>query len=131
MSSVDSATRFLRGRARAQREIVTPEGVTLSVELAEYGERATAFILDLFFWLFGSILVLLTVLVLAKWGVSMVFAISLMLFLTFIIRDCYFIYFELSWRGMTPGKRIVGIRVIDGSPAEAGEIASRFLAKWK
>lgn len=26
---------------------------------------------------------------------------------------------------------VVGIRVIDGSPAEAAEIASRFLAKWK
>jgi uncharacterized RDD family membrane protein YckC len=127
MSSVQSATRFLRGRARAQREIVTPEGVTLSVELAEYGERATAFMLDVFFWLCGTILVVLTFLVLARWGVSMVFALSLLLFLTFVVRDCYFIYFELSWRGMTPGKRIVGIRVIDrhGGPLMPSAIVAR------
>lgn len=127
MSSVQSATRFPRGRARAQREIVTPEGVTLSVELAEYGERATAFMLDVFFWLCGTILVVLTFLVLARWGVSMVFAVSLLLFLTFVVRDCYFIYFELSWRGMTPGKRIVGIRVIDrhGGPLMPSAIVAR------
>ena len=127
MSSMQSATGFLRGRARAQREIVTPEGVTLSVELAEYGERATAFMLDVFFWLCGTILVVLTFLVLARWGVSMVFAVSLLLFLTFVVRDCYFIYFELSWRGMTPGKRIVGIRVIDrhGGPLMPSAIVAR------
>ena len=37
-----------------------------------------------------------------------IFAVSILMFISFIIRNFYFIHFELSWRGMTPGKRIVG-----------------------
>jgi len=127
MSSVDAATRVLRGRARATREIVTPEGVTLSVELAEHGERATAFMIDLFFWFCGSLLLFLTFMVLVVRGWVSIFAVSILLFISFIIRNFYFIHFELAWRGMTPGKRIVGIRVIDrhGGPLLPSAIVAR------
>jgi uncharacterized RDD family membrane protein YckC len=127
MSSVDIATRLLRGRTRATREIVTPEGVTLSVELAEYGERATAFMIDLFFWFCASFLLFLTFMVLAVQGWSSIYAASILLFIAFIIRNFYFMHFELAWRGMTPGKRIVGIRVIDraGGPLLPSAIVAR------
>ena len=127
MSSVDAATRVLRGRARATREIVTPEGVTLSVELAQHGERATAFMIDLFFWFCGSLLLFLTFMVLVVRGWVSIFAVSILLFISFIIRNFYFIHFELAWRGMTPGKRIVGIRVIDrhGGPLLPSAIVAR------
>jgi len=127
MSSVEAATRLLRGHTRQTREIVTPEGVTLTVELAEYGERATAFVIDVFFWFCGSVLVFLTFLLAILQGWGGILAVSLLLFISFIIRNCYFIYFELSWRGMTPGKHIVGIRVIDrqGGPLLPSAIVAR------
>ena len=127
MSSVEAATRLLRGNARATREIVTPEGVTLTVELAEYGERATAFMIDLFFWFCGSLLLFLTFMILVLRGWVSIFAVSILLFISFIIRNFYFIHFELAWRGMTPGKRIVGIRVIDrqGGPLLPSAIVAR------
>jgi uncharacterized RDD family membrane protein YckC len=40
-------------------------------------------------------------------------ALSIVLFIGFVVRNLYFIHFELAWRGATPGKRIVGLRVID------------------
>ena len=127
MSSVDIATRLLRGRTRATREIVTPEGVTLSVELAERGERATAFMIDLFFWFCASLLLFLTFILLAVQGWASIYAASILLFIAFIIRNFYFMHFELAWRGMTPGKRIVGIRVIDraGGPLLPSAIVAR------
>ena len=132
VSSVEAATRLLRGHARATREIVTPEGVTLTVELAEHGERATAFMIDLFFWFCASVLVVLTAVILAARGwVNFVLALSIMMFVSFVIRNFYFIHFELAWRGMTPGKRIVGIRVIDrhGGPLLPSAIVARNFAR--
>jgi uncharacterized RDD family membrane protein YckC len=127
MSSVDIATRLRRGRTRATREIITPEGVTLSVELADYSERATAFLIDLFFWFCASLLLFLTFIFMAVQGWASIFAASILLFIAFIIRNFYFIHFELAWRGMTPGKRIVGIRVIDreGGPLLPSAIVAR------
>ena len=46
----DRTSDFLEGARRERRQIVTPEGVSLSVELADYGERLVAFVLDLFVW---------------------------------------------------------------------------------
>ena len=127
MSSADLATRLLRGRSRATREIVTPEGVTLSVELADFGERATAFLIDVFFWFCASLLLFFTFVMLAVQGLGSVYAASILLFIALIIRNFYFVHFELAWRGMTPGKRIVGIRVIDreGGPLLPSAIVAR------
>ena len=57
MTSTDLSTQFLRPNLRAQRQIVTPEGVPLSVELASLSERAVAFVIDLAIWLLASIAV--------------------------------------------------------------------------
>jgi uncharacterized RDD family membrane protein YckC len=131
VSSVDAVTRLLRRRARATRDIVTPEGVTLNVELAEHGERATAFVIDLFFWLCGSLLLFLTFALMAARGWIGIIGVSIFLFVAFIIRNLYFIHFELAWRGLTPGKRIVGIRVIDrrGGPLLPSAIIARNLTR--
>jgi uncharacterized RDD family membrane protein YckC len=40
-------------------------------------------------------------------------AASLTLFAAFLVRNLYFIHFELTTQGSTPGKRIVGLKVID------------------
>ena len=48
-------------------------------------------------------------------------AVTLILFIAFIVRNFYSIYFELAWQGATPGKWINGLRVIDrrGGPLRA------------
>ena len=38
---------------------------------------------------------------------------SAALLLSFALRSFYFIFFELRWQGATPGKRALGLRVID------------------
>jgi uncharacterized RDD family membrane protein YckC len=40
-------------------------------------------------------------------------AYSVATFLSFIIFNLYFIYFELAWRGRTPGKALVGLLVVN------------------
>ena len=50
----ERTTEFLEGTRRERRQIITPEGVPVTVELADYGERLIAFILDLFVWLLAD-----------------------------------------------------------------------------
>ncbi|HYD05427.1 MAG TPA: RDD family protein, partial [Reyranella sp.] len=97
--------------ARRQRAIVTPEGVPLVVELADRGSRAAAFILDLvliiLMMVVGGVALVFTATVLEIWA----FVIAILGF--FLLRIFYFPITELAWRGATPGKRILGLRVID------------------
>ena len=127
MTSVDVASRFLRGGNRAKRDIITPEGVPLSVELADLGERATAFVIDLFIWFCAALVVFFALGTMAIHGLSGVIALSVMLFIAFLVRNLYFIYFELAWRGATPGKRVVGLRVMDRGDEEQEDGADRDL----
>jgi uncharacterized RDD family membrane protein YckC len=101
---------------RRLREIVTPEGVALSIELAQLGERAAAFLIDLLL-LVTAILIPALILVLLVMLTGMPFSggllMALFLLMSFAVRSFYFIYFELRWHGTTPGKRALKIRVID------------------
>jgi uncharacterized RDD family membrane protein YckC len=129
------ASLFLEGPGRRFREIVTPEGVPIPVELASYGERAAAFLLDLFFWLVASIvLVILLVALLSALpldGATGIIVISVLAFTSFFIRNLYFIHFELAWQGATPGKRLLGLRVVDraGGPLLPGAVIARNLTR--
>jgi uncharacterized RDD family membrane protein YckC len=124
-------------RAGRRRDIVTPEGVTLPFELADLGDRATAFAIDLFFWLLATVGVYLIVVValvgtiLVKSGVGYAAALAIILLTAFLVRNLYFIHFELAWQGATPGKRIVGIRVVDrhGGPLLPMAIVARNLTR--
>ena len=115
------ASDFLHGRTKRRRSIpiTSPEGVTLFFDLADPGERATAFAIDFFLWTVGTILfyALVFVVVLGAFKltgmIGLTVALSIMLFLGFAVRNLYFIHFELAWQGSTPGKRAVGIRVVD------------------
>jgi len=127
----DRAAQFFEGVRRQRREIVTPEGVPLTVEIADYGERLTAFVIDLVIWFLATLLVYIPlVLVLLRSGGHLI-AISIALFLGFLVRNLYFIYFELAWQGSTPGKRHVGLRVIDrrGGPLVASAVIARNLTR--
>ncbi len=114
-----------------RREIVTPEGVPLPVELADWGDRAAAVIVDIiimFAVIFG--LALLVGLGLAEFSmVGWWWAIVILIW--FAVRSFYFIVFELRWWGTTPGKRIFGLRVIDrkGERLRADAVFARNLMR--
>jgi len=120
------------GRAwRRRREIVTPEGAPLTVELADFSERAIALIIDLLIWLTASFVLVLMLGVLTTKGLSGVVFTGVLMLTMFLVRVCYFIHFELSARGATPGKRLIGIRVTDrrGGPLQASAVIARNLTR--
>ena len=100
--------------AKRRRQIITPEGVALPVDLADRGERAGALLIDLLI-IYGSIFIFALLIFLAFFaGLSFgKIGIALILLISFFGRNFYFIYFELMWQGVTPGKRVLGLRVID------------------
>jgi uncharacterized RDD family membrane protein YckC len=116
----------------ARRMIATPEGVLLPVDLASRGERAAAFLIDLFVIIVGFVCTVLLLILVGISGAEMGawFWIILML-VFFFLRNFYFAAFELAWRGMTPGKRIFGLRVIDrgGGTLRADAIFARNLMR--
>jgi uncharacterized RDD family membrane protein YckC len=132
MSAVDDkVAQFLEGVPRNRREILTPEGVLLPIDLAAHGERATALVLDLFVWLCVTALLYLAIAAFLIEGVAVEVAVTLMLFLAFVVRNLYFVYFELAWQGATPGKWVTGLRVIDrrGGPLTPSAVFARNLTR--
>jgi uncharacterized membrane protein SpoIIM required for sporulation/uncharacterized RDD family membrane protein YckC len=120
---------------RQQLGVETPEHVLLSFDLAGLGTRSAAAIIDLLL-LFLINLVLVVFLVaagvseswesgVASWGTAIVVLFfSLGYFL-------YFALFEALWEGRTPGKRALGIRVVQdtGRPITANAATVRNLIR--
>jgi uncharacterized RDD family membrane protein YckC len=114
---------------RKQVAILTPEGVELHVELAERGERAGAFLIDALFVSAASIAIFFATLF--SLGALKGYGLAIGLVAFFLVRTFYFSFFELLWRGRTPGKRLIGIRVIDraGGPLRPSSIVVRNLMR--
>lgn len=113
--------------ARKSRRILTPEGVALNVELADRGDRAGAVVIDLLI-LFGiMILGSIAIAITTGWANLGRFGIIMFLLFIFALRNFYFMFFELKWQGQTPGKRRLGIKVIDrfGKPLSSEAIFAR------
>jgi uncharacterized RDD family membrane protein YckC len=129
-STYERTSQFLEGVRREQRQIITPEGVPVTVELADYGERLIALTIDLFFWLLLTLAIFIPI-VLAIGTRGGLIAISIALFIGFLVRNLYFVFLELAWRGSTPGKRLVGLRVIDrsGGPLLPSAVVARNLTR--
>ena len=120
-----------QGSDRRRREIITPEGVPLPVDLADRGDRAAAVVIDLII-MFGAIVVLVLLAALGFGGFSMSgWGLAFVLLISFALRSFYFIFFELRWKGSTPGKRILGLRVIDraGGPLRSDAVFARNLMR--
>jgi uncharacterized RDD family membrane protein YckC len=128
---LDRINRFLDGITRNRRDIVTPEGIVLEVDVANNGERLTAFLIDFLFWMLATALVFLVLALLAVEHMSGPVAVTIILFVAFLLRNLYFIHFELTTQGSTPGKRIVHLRVIDrhGGPLLPAAIIARNLTR--
>lgn len=131
ISGHERASRFLEGESRSRREIVSPEGVSLPVEIADRGERLAAFALDFFFSTVATVAIYLIAMLSLLTGVSGAVAIGIGLFIAFFVRNFYFIHFELAWQGATPGKRLLGLRVIDrhGGPLLPAAVIARNLTR--
>jgi uncharacterized RDD family membrane protein YckC len=115
--------------AKLVREIVTPEGIPLRFTLARAGDRAAAFVLDVL-----AMFVVLAVLGVAAWSAGLASESWLTAFLVivaFLLFNFYFTFFEVRWQGSTPGKRQVGIRVIDarGGQLETSAVLARNLVR--
>lgn len=100
---------------RLTRELITPEGIDLRVQLAEASERAAAFLLDAVI-IIGGLAVLFGVVLAAIVGsglneLTTEVAAVIWYLGFFLARQAYFILFELTPRAATPGKRVLGLRV--------------------
>ncbi len=113
------------------RDIITPEGVRVPVELADRGARAAAVSLDiiLMFVIIGiaALIITLALPVTVRENAGL----PIFLLVWFAVRNFYFIFFELRWRGTTPGKRALGLRVIDrrGGQLRADAVFARNLIR--
>jgi uncharacterized RDD family membrane protein YckC len=128
---MNEARPFERSEEGARVEVVTPEGVPLRFTIAPGGDRAAAFLLD-----FLIVLVSTFALALLAWkatgvsfGGSWLGAFTMLVW--FLAWNFYFTFFELRWQGATPGKRIIGLRVIDrhGGPLGADAVIVRNLTR--
>jgi uncharacterized RDD family membrane protein YckC len=98
--------------AAAWREVVTPEGVPLRFRVAGLAERFGAFAVDCGFLLAAVVAVVLLTLIAVAAARGVGLALGLVAF--FVLRGFYFTWFECRAAGATPGKRLLGLRVIDG-----------------
>jgi uncharacterized RDD family membrane protein YckC len=110
---------------RDSYDLRTPEQVDVQYDLAGLGSRFLALALDL---LIQSVITLALALVFGLGAallavnlrdlagqastILVVVGIALAVLLIFVLAWGYFIFFELIWNGQTPGKRMVGIRVL-------------------
>ncbi len=100
--------------------MLTPEHVSLQYDIAGIGSRGTAAIVDtliqaialvaIFVALSAATAVLGLSLTLSRGGTALF--IGLMALAIFIVTSGYFMLWEIVWSGQTPGKRLVGVRVI-------------------
>jgi uncharacterized RDD family membrane protein YckC len=100
-----------RSVASLRRTFVTPEGVDLRLELGSAGTRASAYILDMVILLISMILTTTAIGLLGVAGAG----------------GEAFILFEMGGRGATPGKRLLGLRVVarDGGRLTGGAVIAR------
>jgi len=88
-------------------EYETPEGVSLQIVPAGVVVRGLAIVID---WLIRGVIYLFVFPVIALMGQ---FGGGLMLLLMFVLSWFYPVLFETYYRGMTPGKKALNIRVVN------------------
>lgn len=123
-------------------DVRTPESIAFRYELAGLGSRCLAVCIDL--------VIQFAILAAILWGLYYVgsrqenrpisphdddlarsFAIGLIVFVIFMIFYGYHILFEAFWNGQTPGKKMIGIRVVrdGGYPLDFGGAFLRNLVR--
>ena len=113
--------------------IVTPENIAFSYQLASFSQRAWAYSIDM------MVLGLIVMLV----GCVLLFLVSYLFFpgglaLAILLVTGFFLYwflgafFETVWNGQTPGKRLLGIRVLstEGQPINSFQAFIRNIMRF-
>ena len=94
------------------RRVATPEGIELTLHLAGPVPRALAWAIDLALRVAAVLIVMMAALPLGRagWGIVLLAA--------FFVEWLLPAWFEAAWNGQTPGKRALGLRVLndDGTP---------------
>ncbi|APZ99937.1 hypothetical protein BWQ93_16665 [Sphingopyxis sp. QXT-31] len=129
MSAATNARERLARQGKL-RQFITPEGVDLELKIASSGLRFGALIVDLGIMLVVLILFSLLIGWLGYSSRSDIFQ-SIWLLGFFFLRTFWFIGFELGQRAATPGKRLMGIRVVarDGGRLTADAVVARNLIR--
>jgi uncharacterized RDD family membrane protein YckC len=124
-------------------DVRTPESIAFSYELAGLGSRFLALVIDMLLQ-FGVLAVLAVGVVLAATRIEPAkhlasgaekladgIAVALVVLAVFAIFFGYFIIFEAFWSGQTPGKRVLGVRVVrdGGYPIDFGAALVRNLVR--
>lgn len=106
-------------------EAETPEGIVLALRPAGVAPRLFAFLIDLA--IRGGVLYLAALLASYGGGIGAAF----LLLLWFALEWFYPVVFELGLEGATPGKRVMGLRVImdDGLPVTPAASLTRNLLR--
>ena len=117
-------------RAKKMRQFITPEGVDLELRIASSGLRFGALLVDLIL----MVLVLFLFSLAMLWiGVASQSDVTMVVWMlgAFLLRTFWFIGFELGARAATPGKRMMGIRVVarDGGRLTADAVVARNLIR--
>jgi uncharacterized RDD family membrane protein YckC len=100
--------------------VQTPEGVDLALPVAGPAPRALAYALDVMIQMVGLSTVQTILFASGESG----FALGLYLIAVFLTNWFYPVLFEVLSRGQTPGKRIVGLRVVHENGTPVGWSAS-------
>jgi uncharacterized RDD family membrane protein YckC len=107
------------------RRVATPEGVEITLRVAGPVPRALAYALDLL--LRGAVMIALTIAVsaLGRFGSAVI------LLTAFLLEWLYPVFFEVVSAGATPGKRAMGLIVLndDGTPVRAAASLTRNLLR--
>lgn len=108
------------------RTFITPEGVDLQLRIGSSGARFAALMIDMMIMTFAMIL-FFWIMVSQLHVIRDDIAGSFLGLGIFVIRNFYFIWFELGPRAATPGKRMVKLRVVarDGGRLTAGAVIAR------
>jgi len=121
------ASRPARSPQGMRRSFVTPEGVDLRLELGSAATRAGAFILDWLIIVLITVVATIGVITLGVAGATPEILAVIWLIGLFVLRFGWFTLFEMGTRGATPGKRLLGLRVIarDGARLTGAAVITR------
>lgn len=100
------------------RVVPTPEGIELTIKVAGPIARARAWIID---FLIRAVVYMTIGPALAAMGK---FGMGLFLIMLFLLEWGYPIFFEMFWKGATPGKRVCHLRVLHDNGTPVGWRAS-------
>jgi uncharacterized RDD family membrane protein YckC len=114
----------------ARHTIETPEQMTLAFTLAGIGSRFLAVAVDTLIQA-GVAIVLFIIIILMSLPGRSAWTVAVLVAGLFLLNFGYFAIFEILWNGQTPGKRMVGIRVVkdSGRPLTPPETIGRNLLR--